>query len=402
MRSIEDVPFIVGVGAQKAGTSWLHDYLKNHPDFCTPGLKELHYFDARYLPDLCYDGTEKVMLSKIKNIYRMKPDLFFRMCMSTNEEFYKEYFNLIYRGESALGEITPSYSMLNSQVYSKIASIHPETKFIFLMRNPADRLWSHIRHNAHVFQENIEDHCAHITEPAYYLRSDYQRTIQELYKSTGKHNILLMFYEELFCDESIKTICQFCGIDFIPADYTNFSNKGKISKTLSPGLRYNFIQHLHHVYKYVNELFAGDIPNSWKEDIKSIEKTSSKQIVKPDFSGNLTEIKEKYYSKISETLDLDRFKGLFKPVATNPLFCFYLWKLKYKLFFRRGKILLKQGERKQALKQYVNGIKKLFIPSRFLLYALLSSFFPKRLPFHTKDITLNISNRDFKKENQME
>ncbi|MGD1948605.1 MAG: hypothetical protein ACFB14_03045 [Leptolyngbyaceae cyanobacterium] len=35
----------LGIGAQKAGTTWLWSILKTHPDVWIPPKKELHYFD---------------------------------------------------------------------------------------------------------------------------------------------------------------------------------------------------------------------------------------------------------------------------------------------------------------------------------------------------------------------
>src|SRR2546423_15689927 len=38
-------PDFICIGAQKAGTGWLYEQLRNHPDFWMPPMKELHYFD---------------------------------------------------------------------------------------------------------------------------------------------------------------------------------------------------------------------------------------------------------------------------------------------------------------------------------------------------------------------
>src|SRR5205085_831376 len=38
-------PDFLCMGAQKAGTGWLYEQLRNHPDFWMPPMKELHYFD---------------------------------------------------------------------------------------------------------------------------------------------------------------------------------------------------------------------------------------------------------------------------------------------------------------------------------------------------------------------
>ena len=38
----------LGIGAQKAGTSWLHAMLSQHPKLALPKDKELHYWDKQY------------------------------------------------------------------------------------------------------------------------------------------------------------------------------------------------------------------------------------------------------------------------------------------------------------------------------------------------------------------
>ena len=41
-----DVTLLFGIGATKAGTSWLHAWLSGHPEVHLWPHKELHYFDA--------------------------------------------------------------------------------------------------------------------------------------------------------------------------------------------------------------------------------------------------------------------------------------------------------------------------------------------------------------------
>ncbi|MFL5992247.1 MAG: hypothetical protein ACJ73W_09685, partial [Rubrobacteraceae bacterium] len=40
-------PEYIGIGAQKAGTTWLHRNLQAHPGIWMPREKELHYFDEK-------------------------------------------------------------------------------------------------------------------------------------------------------------------------------------------------------------------------------------------------------------------------------------------------------------------------------------------------------------------
>ena len=40
-------PDFLGIGAQKAGTTWLSHNLQLHPEVWMPPVKELHYFDEK-------------------------------------------------------------------------------------------------------------------------------------------------------------------------------------------------------------------------------------------------------------------------------------------------------------------------------------------------------------------
>src|SRR3954454_22181194 len=44
-------PDFLCIGAQKAGTGWLYEQLRSHPDFWMPPMKELHYFDRLAAPN---------------------------------------------------------------------------------------------------------------------------------------------------------------------------------------------------------------------------------------------------------------------------------------------------------------------------------------------------------------
>ena len=59
---------ILGVGAQKAGTSWLFDYLAGDPAIFAPPLKEMHFFNAWLRPGMCggYDDRFRALLKRVE------------------------------------------------------------------------------------------------------------------------------------------------------------------------------------------------------------------------------------------------------------------------------------------------------------------------------------------------
>ena len=101
------LPDFLGVGAQKAGTTWLWENLRRHPEIFVPDKKELHYFDNKFDQSLRY---------------------------------YTRRFEEA-RGRIK-GEITPAYGILPRERIGFIRAIMPRLRLIFLMRDPVERAWS--------------------------------------------------------------------------------------------------------------------------------------------------------------------------------------------------------------------------------------------------------------------
>ena len=90
--------FLLGVGCQKGGTSWLHNYLSKHPNTNMGFTKEYHIFDALYMPECNRfrhkrtDYASAFMNLKIKFLRRRLMEIKRRkdFCSDTNKYF--DYF----------------------------------------------------------------------------------------------------------------------------------------------------------------------------------------------------------------------------------------------------------------------------------------------------------------------
>jgi hypothetical protein len=106
------LPRFLGIGAQKAGTTWLYANLRRHPGLYLPRKKELRYWDWNYdLPLWSYA-----------------------------REFRRA------RGRLP-GEVTPTYCAISPERIHLMRSVMPEVRLIYLVRNPVERAWSHALHN---------------------------------------------------------------------------------------------------------------------------------------------------------------------------------------------------------------------------------------------------------------
>jgi len=160
-------PDFIGIGAQKAGTTWLYQNLRSHPDIWMPKEKEIHYFDEkikgggllRHLRgDRPSDKRWRRQIGvKLKSFPRdMSPEdlswsykYFFGR---PNDNWYASLFEPG-RGK-VTGETTPDYAILSKTTIAHVHNLMPEAKIIFMMRNPVERPWSVINMGLRSRDEN--------------------------------------------------------------------------------------------------------------------------------------------------------------------------------------------------------------------------------------------------------
>jgi len=281
--------FFVGIGAAKAGTTWLGRYFSNHPQVGFSPLKELHYFDAMYCRDMCasynthMEAKLTALLSNIKspissNQLETLRCLTLRLEMPANKNRYKDYFNLIAEEQHRIvGEITPSYSLLNEHGFSEIKKMYSNAKILFLMRDPVDRFWSHLRfeetcRGSERFraEEKIND-C--LSDPTFILRTDYKRTLTELYKAVPVADVCVIFYEHLMNplshESELKKITNFLNIDYVKSNINSKVNASK-SIALSPENAHAIAGKFFDVYEYANAHFSDSLPKEWKENLSKL------------------------------------------------------------------------------------------------------------------------------------
>ena len=142
--------FFVGIGAQRAGTTWLARYLSDHPQVGFSPIKELHYFDWRFCPEHCGGWHQEFSQRLAKVTERGGPDadsqamfLRQRLAMADRPEAYLEFFDgLVEPEHRAFGEITPSYSMVPAAGFASMRHMLPSPRIIWILRNPAEKVQS--------------------------------------------------------------------------------------------------------------------------------------------------------------------------------------------------------------------------------------------------------------------
>jgi hypothetical protein len=183
-------PNFLVIGAQKAGTSWLHRNLRAHPGIWMP-RSEIHYFDRIDEPPNRGASGER------------------------------RYASLFEEGQGkVVGETTPGYSIIGQDTVARVHRIMPEATIIFFMRNPIERAWSQavmrfVKREGgveHVTDEEIRERFEHRSSR---LRTDYLRTLENWGAYYPPESIFVGFLEDIhFHPEGLlERVCDFLGVD---------------------------------------------------------------------------------------------------------------------------------------------------------------------------------------------
>ena len=106
------LPDFLGIGAQKAGTTYLYSLLSEHPQVFLSSPKELHFFSLHYQKGLAW---------------------------------YQDQFKFA-ATDKCCGEITPYY-MFHPLASKRIRKHLPNVKLIVLLRDPVERALSQFFHS---------------------------------------------------------------------------------------------------------------------------------------------------------------------------------------------------------------------------------------------------------------
>ena len=216
--------FILGVGAQKAGTTWLHRNLNRQPNINMGFAKEYHVWDANFC-SLSHGFKQKLQ----------KPDTakqaMIRLMQESNEVYGKYFSGLVKEEVVATGDITPAYALLSEENFSFVnrflTDLDFDVKTIFLMRDPFERYWSAVCHKLQRLsekREKIPDEelggwlLSEMDNAQNKARNDYLTTIKNIENAFDQNQIFFGFFESLFTAESVRGLEGYLGIELPNVD----------------------------------------------------------------------------------------------------------------------------------------------------------------------------------------
>ena len=151
MRQARALPDAIIIGAQKCGTSSLHNYLTQHPGVIAPLRKEVHYFDDNY---------------------------------RRGERWYRAHFGRA--GGPGINLDSSPYYLFHPLAAQRAHQLLPDARLIVMLRDPVRRAYSHYWHERDKRRESLSFADALDAEPLRIAR-DAQRLAQGEIDSSPDH-----------------------------------------------------------------------------------------------------------------------------------------------------------------------------------------------------------------------
>ena len=274
---------LICVGAMKAATSWVYAHLCQMPRVSVSPLKEVQFFNARFADNSIIDADllamkrlayhigqpgDPVENLNLRPAFQASVD---RARMIYDDNAYFEHFARLAKPDTrVLADLTPAYAAIGEDGFRFMrqvcASQDISPKILFILRDPVDRLWSHLRFLRQLDPkfDPIRDWEERLRDPATLARCDYKGTIEALERAFPKQDILLLFYETLF-DRGFTDLCTQLNLAPPEINSVRRDNETKLKMDLPDKAARTFRAVLNSQYEFCHCRFGNALPPAWRK-----------------------------------------------------------------------------------------------------------------------------------------
>lgn len=225
-QRFRQLPTVVIVGAQKAGTTQLYAYMVKHPRVMPGAKKEVDYFSKQ---------------------------------ADRSVEWYRSRFPLqrqVARKRAHVLEASPSYLPTPSAL-RQMKTVLPDARIVVLLRDPVSRAFSHYQHRktrhleSRSFEEAVADELRNNAFPPqrgvalrqdaapmldYVARGYYALQLELLLKLYARNRVLVIDSANLFADTNAACdrVFNFLGLDSFDVESSKVYNRGYYKEKIDP------------------------------------------------------------------------------------------------------------------------------------------------------------------------
>jgi len=284
MNKKQSTQYLFCIGAQKSGTSYLYQLLKQHKAICFSKYKETHFFSHKQNAQKDFGAFDKLF--------------------SPTEQ------------TKFLADFTPEY-LPDKEALQTLSLLGKEkVKIIILLRNPINRAFSH--YNMKVSRGKYHKSFEYLVNKEVYKpqkaksvlgRSMYDRQLDNVFSLFDKESVMIETFEHFIKnkEETIHNILKFLELkEDIIINYDVYKHPQKNTRIL--GLGYLFFKiplrirrQIFETNRVIERIIKGIIEKSKvKIKRKKVIKEGTIELLKTYYANSNKYIKDKYGVDISE------------------------------------------------------------------------------------------------------
>ena len=187
-------PSFVGIGALKAGSTFLDGLLRSHPGLCLPSsVKEVDFFSRHY---------------------------------DRGPQWYREQFDRCTVRRH--GEVSPRY-LVEAAGPARLAAANPDAQLLLLVRDPVERAFSQYKHRVRTtrYRAGFDEYLA--ASPGVLDRGRYWYHAGRYLERFERDRLHVIVFEDLVSEPlaTVQEVYRFLGVDdgYVPDRYDTPANE---------------------------------------------------------------------------------------------------------------------------------------------------------------------------------
>lgn len=242
----------LSVGAMKAGTTWLYEQLRDHPDIYFTQEKEIHYFANKVGIENQLNHRNRIV--KLKGVMEkyakgnpkfiaenMDEIAWYATYAHPNEisnSWYESLFSQN-KGKKFCADFSNLYCQMGKEGWDNVRGVSKNVKVIYTLRDPLSRLWSHYKfHMKWVRREDeaLEAGFNHfkdlLSRPWFWINAEYGLNLRRLRECLADEELMILYFEDFRKkpEEKLAEIQDFIGVSSLDVRAEQFEKKVNATK----------------------------------------------------------------------------------------------------------------------------------------------------------------------------
>ena len=268
----------------KAGTTWIVQHIRTHPDIYFTYEKEISYLAYLHAKNCKFILSDDYRIKKAKkyicqsnqNKITVFNDLV-TWCKNyldspINDQWYKN--NFILQGKI---RYSADFSNLNAHIndegWKHAKSLAKNLKVLFVMRDPVQRVWSHIRFELQLHGQldklerwSKDELYRYAKQNHIWRNSQYSDIVKRLKKNLNRKQLKIVFFDSIITSpiDLLNDVEKFLNVEERKYNLEQLQEKINPSKNISipPFFSEILKDELYHEAKNLREIGI-DIPKTW-------------------------------------------------------------------------------------------------------------------------------------------